>query len=101
MCASADGETCGDDWSQGWIVWRDGNGNGSPEAGEIVRYTQGNPRMVVVGPDDPVVFDARGRVNTPVDITVRPEDCGSSPMLRTLSIGATGQVRKQAPGTCS
>lgn len=101
ICASANGTTCIADWSQGWIVWRDGDGNGVPGAGEIVRYTHGNPRMVVTGPGTPVRFDARGRVNAPVNITVRPEDCGSSPMLRTLSIGATGQVRKQAPGACS
>ncbi|AKC87475.1 GspH/FimT family pseudopilin [Pseudoxanthomonas suwonensis] len=101
ICASEDGLTCGDDWSLGWIVWRDGNANGTPQANEIVRFTQGNPRMVVTGPDAPVVFDARGRVNAPVDITVRPHECGSSPMLRTLSIGVTGQVRKQAPGVCS
>jgi len=41
-CSSSDGATCtgGDNWSVGWIVFADSNGNGTADAGEAVLRVQ-------------------------------------------------------------
>jgi type IV fimbrial biogenesis protein FimT len=36
ICPSADGTSCGEDWSQGWLVFEDRNGNGQRDAGEEI-----------------------------------------------------------------
>jgi type IV fimbrial biogenesis protein FimT len=40
LCPSADGVRCsgGQEWSDGWLVYVDANGDGDPASGEIVRY---------------------------------------------------------------
>lgn len=39
VCPTADGASCRDDgdWSEGWVVFADSNGNNTPDAGEVVR----------------------------------------------------------------
>jgi type IV fimbrial biogenesis protein FimT len=39
VCPSADGASCRNDgdWSEGWVVFADTNGNNTPDAGEVVR----------------------------------------------------------------
>lgn len=43
MCPTSDGEKClapGSDytyWQSGWLVYADGNGNGRPDTGEVIR----------------------------------------------------------------
>ena len=52
LCVSSDGATCtgGTNWTNGWIVWSDRNGNAALDAGELLRahaaLTGGN---VVIG----------------------------------------------------
>ncbi len=54
LCPSRDHKTClGPEgkhtpWQYGWLVYADENGNGEPEAGEIVRIHPGAPRDIVI-----------------------------------------------------
>lgn len=96
VCPSANGSTCGGTWNDGWIVHVDRNNDGVLQAEEVLRYRQGNPKMVVTGPAATLDFDSRGRAGTAATFTLRPDECGGEPMLRTLQVSATGQIRKQA-----
>lgn len=101
MCPSANGTACSANWNDGWMVWTDRDNDAAVDANEVVRYSQGKPNMVLTGPAGVINFDARGRAAAAVDITLRPDQCGSQPMVRTIQVGATGQIRKAgALGTC-
>ncbi|MGY3265251.1 GspH/FimT family pseudopilin [Lysobacter sp. HA35] len=102
VCASTDGSSCstGTDWTTGWLVWSDVNGNGTYDGAgtdTALRYVQGNPKVTITGPSGAtaVRFDARGRLtNTAQTIILQPDSCGSQALRRTLLINPTGQVRK-------
>jgi type IV fimbrial biogenesis protein FimT len=107
ICPSADGAACGADWSAGWLVWEDVNLDNTVNAGEaVLRFSQGSDRMVVQSSAAVLRFDSRGRRALPTGagagtITLQPDACGGNNYRRTLSIGATGQVRKDgALGVC-
>lgn len=107
VCASANGASCqaGSNWTGGWLVWSDLNGNGAFDASAdtVLRYMQGNPKVAVTGPSaaDAVRFDSRGRVvGGDQTVVLQPDACGSRPLRRTLTVSATGQVRKSEPVTC-
>ncbi|HHW4680197.1 MAG TPA: GspH/FimT family pseudopilin [Xylella taiwanensis] len=97
VCPSANGDTCGDQWSQGWLVWNDANGNGIFDKGEVVlRYVQGNPQLSVSAVNAlPIAFDAHGlrRGSNNQMVTLRPNDCEGQPLQRTVTITATGQAK--------
>lgn len=103
VCASSAGTACdGGTWGAGWMVWADTNGNGTFEAGEtVIKFTAANPRMVGDAANRIVAYDARGRLRAanPLSITLRPDECGSQQLQRTLNVSRTGQV-KVAPGAC-
>ncbi|TZF91831.1 GspH/FimT family pseudopilin [Cognatilysobacter lacus] len=46
LCPSGDGTRCsgGQDWSSGWIVFLDGDGDGQPSSGDIVSRIEAVPR---------------------------------------------------------
>ena len=97
ICGSASGTSCDGNWNAGVLAWGDTNANGALDSGEtVLRYWLGNTRLVVQGPSSGVVaFDARGRRSSAGDqqITVRPDQCSGQPLMRTLLINASGQVR--------
>ena len=102
VCPSTDGSSCASstNWTTGWLVWSDVNGNGTYDGSSTdtaLRFVQGNPQVTITGPSGAaaVRFDARGRLaNTAQTITLQPDTCGSQALRRTLTISATGQVRK-------
>ncbi|ATB59140.1 Type IV pilus assembly protein FimT (fragment) [Xanthomonas citri pv. fuscans] len=82
------------------MAWSDTNGNGGFDAGEtVLRYSTGNPSLVVQGPTSGTViaFDARGRRRAAADqqVTLRPDQCGSQPLRRSLTVNASGQIRSK------
>lgn len=101
VCASADGSTCSaaGDWTAGWLVWSDVNGNGTYDGtatDTALRYVQGSDNMTVTGPAgaDAIRFDARGRVAAAQTLVLQSTNCGSQLLRRTLTVAPTGQVRK-------
>lgn len=96
VCPSADGEACSaaPDWNEGWIVWRDMDGDSIASADEVLRYVQPKAQMQIAGPAS-IDFDSRGRVPSGLaTITLEPEECGGRPMRRTVQVRVTGQVAK-------
>lgn len=103
VCSSASGTACGGSWSDGWLVWADANGNSALDAGEaVLRYSQGNAKLAVSNTGGAVAFDPRGRRRAVGNqsLTLRPDECASQPLQRTLTINASGQVTT-AKGACS
>ncbi|MEQ7894505.1 GspH/FimT family pseudopilin [Xanthomonas arboricola] len=105
ICGSANGTACNGSWSAGVMAWSDTNGNGSYDSGEtVLRYSLGNPRLVVQGPTTGTViaFDARGRRRAAADqqVTLQPDQCGGQPLKRSLTINASGQIRSKKE-TCT
>ncbi|AMV00841.1 pre-pilin like leader sequence [Xanthomonas citri pv. fuscans] len=100
ICGSSNGSSCDGNWSGGVMAWSDTNGNGGFDAGEtVLRYSTGNPSLVVQGPTSGTViaFDARGRRRAAADqqVTLRPDQCGSQPLRRSLTVNASGQIRSK------
>lgn len=96
VCPSADGEACSasPDWNEGWLVWRDLDGNGAASSDEVLRYVQPKGHMQIVGPAA-INFDSRGRVPAGVTtITLEPESCEGKAMRRSVQVRATGQVAR-------
>ena len=96
VCPSADGEACSaaPDWNEGWMVWRDLDGNSIASADEVLRYVQPKARMQIEGPAS-IDFDSRGRLPSGLaTITLEPEECGCRPMRRTMQVRVTGQIAK-------
>lgn len=108
VCSSANGTSCAGtaDWSGGWLVWSDIDGNGvfTPGTDTALRYMQGNARVIVNGPSaaDAVRFDRRGRlaVAAAPEFTLRPEECGSQKLFRTLRLTSVGQITKSELASC-
>lgn len=105
VCPSADGATCANNWSAGWLVWTDTNSDGAKAANEpTIRYFQGNPAQVALasaGAAVPtIIFDRRGRMTTPAAnavFTSHTVDCtaGAANKQRRLTVTRAGQVRIQ------
>lgn len=106
ICPSANGTSCNDDWSDGWLVWQDVDGNGNLDGTEpVLRYSQAKTGLVLSsGNVVKFVFDSRGRAtardssNAAVagaqSLDVRSADCAAGQLLaRSLTLTPTGQVR--------
>lgn len=103
VCASSDGATCGTNWSDGWIVWADADGDGIPQAGEIRRHQQALNGLRVSGSSfNAFVFTARGECAncasgvfgsgaTDIELSATPCAPGQE-HVRQLRILATGAV---------
>jgi len=101
ICATDDGTTCSDDWAAGWLVWTNvGTANAALDAGDtIVRVIDAHPQLMLSAATaagverDRIVFDARGRPDTPSVITLRPVDCPPGlELVRTMSLNLVGQL---------
>lgn len=103
VCASTAGADCdGASWGDGWLVWDDTNGDGVLDDGEtVLRFTAGNPKVSGDATDLIIAYDARGRRRAAADqvVMLRPDECGSQPLQRSLLINRTGQI-KVTRGPC-
>ena len=103
VCGSQAGTACDGEWTQGWLVFADRDGDGQLESNDtVLRFGQGNPKLSVGNPSgDVVTFDARGRRLSNADqvVVLQPDECGEQPLRRTLTINASGQIRVQR-GDC-
>jgi type IV fimbrial biogenesis protein FimT len=111
ICASSDGATCGTDWSAGWIVWADADGDGVPQAGEIRRHQQAlNGLTVASSSVARFTFTARGECSNctggafgsgATDIRLQAVPCSTGQEhirnLRVLRTGAVSFTRGNCP----
>ena len=113
LCATSDGQSCSNSWSDGWHVWRAVEGatdgqfdkghdlgirQGSAPTGLSVELKSSGGALVSTLP-----FDARGRPvgsGMPLAWTLTPESCPTgSELVRTIQITAVGQT-KSLRGNC-
>jgi type IV fimbrial biogenesis protein FimT len=104
ICTSKNGEDCGGSWNDGWIVWVDVDGDGTPDGDDdrVLRYVEGRSKLVLTGSSpggaaaaNLILFDNRGRVGEHIrQIDVTPVDCPSGrDLLRIVQVGVTGQTK--------
>ena len=111
VCPSSNGRFCRSDgdWAQGWLVYTDGNGDGTVQEIEMIRAFD--------GPNDKVRVVARGAAERGVSFTIAgmmPDNdsneaeivfchAGSDADSRTILIDAEGWVSLQTTpsGACS
>lgn len=104
ICPSEDGNTCGNDWNDGWIVWiDDGDGLLTGANDRVIRHVEAHDRLALTATSpggaaaaNLVRFDNRGRVVPQVTrgINLQPTNCPTDQgLVRDLNISLTGQVR--------
>ncbi len=109
ICASEDGESCGGEWNDGWLVWLDSDADGEPGDDErILRHVEGTEHISVVeqalgvgAEAHKVMFDTRGLSTTDArQFVLQATDCrAGQSLVRTLSLSMVGQVNVTR-GTC-
>lgn len=96
LCASANGTSCGSNWSRGFLIWEDIDGDSTLDGGELVlRFVQGPAQMQLTGTANRFAFDRRGRLKNATNVTfgLQPSECGGQELRRTFVINASGQMR--------
>jgi len=109
LCTSADGEFCaqGIDWTDGWLLFVDTNGNGQRDAGEArIRVSGARDAPVTIRGNAPVksyvsylptgVTRALNGALQMGTLTVCDRDA-----VRRIVISASGRPRLEAGGVCS
>ncbi|MEJ2513757.1 MAG: GspH/FimT family pseudopilin [Gammaproteobacteria bacterium] len=101
VCASADGASCGGGWEDGWIIFRDPDGDGSPAAGDggVLRVFEG-PRSQAIssGGVGIVRFRRDGRVGAPMSFTFCDER--GVAYGRSINIDFTGRPSTSKATVC-
>lgn len=112
ICTTSNGTACnGASWNDGWMVWIDMNGDGSPTGvnDRVVRHVAALPKVAFsaaapggAAAANKVRFDRRGRaIDNQVAIELEPDVCPAGAMLRReFTLSPTGQTRMQRV-TCS
>ena len=99
ICASTNGSSCSAsaaDWVSGWIVWADLNNNGTLDVApdERIRIEGAQRQVTLTSSAAAVVFNARGRPTTAVNLGVRPSYCPAGvDNIRNVSLLVSGMVR--------
>jgi type IV fimbrial biogenesis protein FimT len=104
VCAR-DGNECGEDWNQGWLVVTDSDGNGT-DFETTVKAVDAHPGLSITmsgGADNTFVeFDRRGRMDAAaareIEILPDAEDVDAA-HIRCMTISVVGQV-STAKGAC-
>lgn len=111
VCASAGGTACDGSWNDGWLVWRDADGDGAfdPANDPVLRATANDGKTTADGGSvQSFRYDARGRALAISDmgnavasgaVRIQATDCGSGDSSRTVSVASTGRTNLQK-GNC-
>jgi len=94
VCAAASTTACGNNWTNGWLVFNDPDGDGNlADANDILRVKQAfPPNTTLAGGNDWVTFDSRGFLTTgATNFTLSAAGCVGN-NARTLSLENTGRV---------
>jgi type IV fimbrial biogenesis protein FimT len=106
ICASADQQTCGGTWQNGWLVWVDANRNNTADIGERLQVGAFNSQDEATSLVTAVQFNPRGRRSLPtsgqVFLDLQPESCAAATenVARRLVMNTTGGVTVTKPA-CS
>jgi type IV fimbrial biogenesis protein FimT len=72
ICPSADESTCaGDQWSKGWIVFDNADGNGALAESEIIRVVSQTGDLVVSEYNGNIVFESDGTAKMDSSVTLK------------------------------
>lgn len=104
ICSTEDGTTCGGEWNDGWMVWIDLDGDGSPDGADdrVLRHIETNSKLELTMDSEvagneaiTIRFDRLGRrIGGDRTVTVEPDVCPDGhDLVRDLDLSATGQVR--------
>lgn len=101
VCASIDGASCSEDWSDGWIVWTDRDGDGMPSSVEVLRQVSAPGRIEIMatgmsGGGSVLAFDERGRLvgGASPSFTLKPATCTpGAENVRKIVVSRVGRVQ--------
>lgn len=97
VCGSSAGTSCDGNWAGGMLAFADADGDGEMGGDDTaLRFASVGAQLQVTAPDDPIVFDGRGRRRAAADqeLVVRPTECTEgAEQQRSLTINASGQIR--------
>jgi len=101
VCASADGASCSEDWSDGWIVWTDRNGDGAPSSAEVLRHASAPGRIEIIATSmsdggNVLSFDERGRLvgGASPSFTLKPTACKpGAENVRKIVVSRVGRIK--------
>ncbi len=106
LCPSSNGHTCrkDGDWNHGWLVFSDGNGNGSVQEIELIQAFDAPSEKIRISADGALknwaAFTATGLVGDndaeSGQFRICLQDPNSSAIL--LTVAADGWVQKMPPG---
>lgn len=98
LCPSADGFTCGADWSQGWIVYLEKTtvvAGGAPDV-ETVLVTGDALRATVAtktaGANNWIRFSSRGVTEELTTLQIKPQTCNTGYSFQELTISLVGRA---------
>lgn len=103
LCASSDGESCGGDWHQGWLVLREADALHDAVVLHSVNAIPVGFQLTESAGKHTLLFQPTGVDATPATFTL----CRSSPAIggqeRVVSLDATGRafVKRTTTGNCS
>lgn len=105
ICRSTDGTSCknGSDWSDGWVVFVNPNGNNSIDAGEdVIRFYSPFGGPVRFGWDNGqlLTFISRGSVVNQGTFTLCPTQ-NQGVIERLVTVSGSGLIRKREGGSCT
>jgi len=97
ICGSNTRTNCAGDWSDGWIVFVDNNGNGGFDAGdEVIRAFEAAAALDIFG--GAVSYRRNGRVDDPRDFQVCDSRGGSKARVIQLGLSGRPSVSKTLSG---
>ena len=95
ICPSADESACtGDKWSEGWIVFGNADGNGTPAAAERIRVRTQTGNLVVSQYSGNIVFESDGTtsLSSAANIKVCYKNSDVTTNCRTISVSPFGVI---------
>jgi len=98
--ADADADSCGEDWSLGWIVFRDNDGDSDlGAADEILRITAPQPGLDITSTADMIQYRRDGRASTAAQLTFC--DSRGDRAARRVALDFSGRVSTFKPPASS
>ncbi len=97
ICPSADGLTCGSDWSLGWIVYTEKNtvtAGAAPDVDEVLQVegVAKSLELTQASGNNWIRFSSRGLAEASVTVDVKPDTCSSGYKYQEIVFGITSRA---------